>query len=111
MTKQESLNKAAQEFGYENLDDVEFSDCEPLFLRAMDIYAWEQYNEGINDCYKANEKANILLAGLREKSKYNEAYNQAIRDAAENAEIKEIINNGRPPKFIINKDSILQLLK
>lgn len=77
----------------------------------MELYAKEQYNEGINDCYKANEKANILLAGLREKSKYNEAYNQAIRDAAENAEIKEIINNGRPPKFIINKDSILQLLK
>lgn len=39
MTKQESLNKAAQEFGYESLDDVEFSDCEPVFLRAMDIYA------------------------------------------------------------------------
>lgn len=51
MTKQESLNKAAQEFGYENLDDVEFSDCEPLFLRAMDIYAGEQseYTKSLED--------------------------------------------------------------
>ena len=39
MTKQEALNKAAQEFGYDDWADVELSSYELCIHRAMDIYA------------------------------------------------------------------------
>lgn len=122
MTKQESLNKAAQEFGYESLDDVEFSDCEPVFLRAMDIYAGEQEKENIsvNDekVKYYEDKIEMMIRTSAEIEK--EAYNQAIRDAAESAELAQECGEYKPYcnqrncdncHKIISKQSILKLLK
>ena len=92
--------------------------------KMLEEKAKEAYSQGVKDWEAANEKANKILDGLREKSKYNEAYNQGVMDAAESAEIElpngllcKIISsfdvNGEEFEFhiFINKQSILKLLK
>ena len=51
--------------------------------KMLEEKAKEAYSQGVKDWEAANEKANKILDGLREKSKYVEAYNQGVRDAAE----------------------------
>ena len=68
--------------------------------------AKEAYTEGVKDWEAANEKANKILDGLREKSKYVEAYNQGVRDAAESAKTHQIDGYD-----FVDKQSILKLLK
>lgn len=52
MTKQESLNKAAQEAGYDTFEDLALngfdSQYDKALFRAMDIYAGEKANEAYN---------------------------------------------------------------
>jgi len=96
--------------------------------KMLEEKAKEAYSQGVKDWEAANEKANKILDGLREKSKYVEAYNQGVRDAAENAmllhkeldkeafnepyKVKELVSwECIPDYFEVSKQSILKLLK
>ena len=54
-----------------------------------------------------------ILSAMDEyaESKAKEAWNAAIDAAAEAAELEEQINNGRPPRYSVSKQSILNLKK
>ena len=108
-----------------------------MMTEYAEAKAKEAYTEGVKDWEAANEKANKILDGLREKSKYVEAYNQGVRDAAEsksgiNIKYKDHVSvvltaNDRDTytskseefmdflhsvdKDLISKQSILKLLK
>jgi len=133
MTKQEALNKAAQEFGYADWGDVELSDpylsdTSDYIHRAMDIYAGEQAKEAISvDDAKVKYYEDKIEMMIRTSAEIEKAaYNQAIRDAAESALIKGEFPNGTTIngddvvipegeivdlKISVSKQSILKLLK
>ena len=118
----EAKDKVAQNYGFsvwefgENAmlthisNEVLISD---RFEQAAEIYAEakakEAYSQGVKDWEAANEKANKILDGLREKSKYVEAYNQGVRDAAENAKLT--YDRYDDMAVYVDKQSILKLLK
>lgn len=125
MTIQEAKDQAAQEFGYHTFEqasnETNYSQEIRINNTAMEIFAEakakEAYTEGVKDWEAANEKANKILDGLREKSKYVEAYNQGVMDAAESAEATfdymeyDEVRFPNEKSIIVNKDSILKLLK
>ena len=77
--------------------------------KMLEEKAKEAYSQGVKDWEAANEKANKILDGLREKSKYVEAYNQGVRDAAENAKLT--YDRYDDMAVYVDKQSILKLLK
>ena len=125
MTLQLAKDQAAQEFGYHTFEqasnETNYSQEIRINNTAMEIFAEakakEAYNQGVRDWEAANEKANKILDGLREKSKYVEAYNQGVMDAAESAEATfdymeyDEVRFPNEKSIIVNKDSILKLLK
>ena len=130
MTIQEAKDQAARERGYDqfesvidaqNISSAYDDDFKEIINRSLEIFAEakakEAYTEGVKDWEAANEKANKILDGLREKSKYVEAYNQGVMDAAESAEATfdymeyDEVRFPNEKSIIVNKDSILKLLK
>lgn len=130
MRIEEALKEAAIKDGYKDWNEVEDkpkyggSSIRAAAVKAMIIYADAKVNEAITDWELANKEANETLDKLRFTDQYNAAYNQAIRDAAESAEIElpngllcktisTIEVNGEEFEFkiSINKQSILKLLK
>lgn len=80
-------------------------------------YVIEAYQEGLKDFEESNKRADELMGKLRFKEQYNEAYNQGVRDAAESAEATfdymeyDEVRFPNEKSIIVNKDSILKLLK
>ena len=123
MTIQSAKDQAAQEFGYESWDNItsnaSFMSKERRISikkatdRALEIYAEAKEKEASETIEMLRQSLAQTTANriFEKENTEKEAYNQGVRDAAESAEIKEIINNGRPPRYKINKESILKLLK
>ena len=99
-------NRLEKVLEFEKQNATDFASKADHYRNLLSEAKKEAYTEGVKDWEAANEKANKILDKLREKSKYVEAYNQGVRDAAESAKTHQIDGYD-----FVDKQSILKLLK
>lgn len=115
MNKEECIKEFVKEaqFYEQHYARIDIRFVTDFLNKHLEIYAEAKAKEASETIEMLRQSLAQTTANriFEKENTEKEAYNQGVRDAAESAEIKEIINNGRPPRYKINKESILKLLK